>query len=564
MGEQRNSGSRGRTEPSLGDLDELHGRSSSAPPSSSAPSPSESEMVLPGETRKRSRASTPSAPTRSGSRRGWLWPLLAVILLALGTLAWVKQDALRSLFPRTQLNSLLARADKAYAAGHLEGNQGDSARELYEAVRALEPDNEQANAGLRKVGEAELKRARDAMAKGDYADAQSALEDARELLGGGDAVHAVSQKLLQARQSQAQTDALITQAQQALAQGKLDGDQGAARLFRQALKADPDNAVARHGLDKVGDALAGQARSALDNGQLDQADDLIGEIASLMPGYGDLPSLRAHLAQAKQQSEAAIQQHLQQARDALRAGSFTGDGSDNALAQFQAVLKLDPDNAQAKAGVGQVAQALILRANASIDAEDFKQASALLDQAAKLAPHSADLAAARSRLTDQQQTASGQDQAATPLTPKQQARIDGLLKRAKAALDAGDIMLPPGASAYDLYSEVLNIDGNNRAALAGLQGLAAHATTRFDQAMNQGDLAQADKMLKVLEQLVPGDAAQTGMRRRLASAWLDQAENSLNQGNRAAARQAVEAAARLRPDAQRLQALRSRIGNGNG
>ncbi|GAB3026648.1 hypothetical protein GCM10027285_05910 [Oleiagrimonas citrea] len=521
-------------------------------------------MVLPGETRKRSRASTPSAPTRSGSRRGWLWPLLAVILLALGTLAWVKQDALRSLFPRTQLNSLLARADKAYAAGHLEGNQGDSARELYEAVRALEPDNEQANAGLRKVGEAELKRARDAMAKGDYADAQSALEDARELLGGGDAVHAVSQKLLQARQSQAQTDALITQAQQALAQGKLDGDQGAARLFRQALKADPDNAVARHGLDKVGDALAGQARSALDNGQLDQADDLIGEIASLMPGYGDLPSLRAHLAQAKQQSEAAIQQHLQQARDALRAGSFTGDGSDNALAQFQAVLKLDPDNAQAKAGVGQVAQALILRANASIDAEDFKQASALLDQAAKLAPHSADLAAARSRLTDQQQTASGQDQAATPLTPKQQARIDGLLKRAKAALDAGDIMLPPGASAYDLYSEVLNIDGNNRAALAGLQGLAAHATTRFDQAMNQGDLAQADKMLKVLEQLVPGDAAQTGMRRRLASAWLDQAENSLNQGNRAAARQAVEAAARLRPDAQRLQALRSRIGNGNG
>ncbi|KGI77272.1 hypothetical protein [Oleiagrimonas soli] len=559
MGEQRNSGSRGRTEPSLGDLDQLHGRPAAAP--SASPPSAQPDMVLPGETRRRASAPPPPSPRRGGSRRGWLWPVLAVIVIAVGTLAWLNQDALRGLFPRTQLNSLLARADAAYAAGNLEGNDGNSARELYGAVRALEPDNEQANAGLRKVGEAELQRARDAIAKGDYADAQAAVEDARELLGGGDDVHDVSQQLLKARQSQAQTDALITQAQSALAAGKLDGDQGAAKLFQQALKADPDNAVARHGLDKVGDALAGQARAALDAGQLDQADNLIGDIASLMPGYGDLPSLRAHLAQARQQSEAAIQQHLQQASDALRAGKFTGDGDDNALAQFQAVLKLDPDNAQAKAGVGQVAQALILRANASIDAQDFKDASTLLDQAQQLAPHSSDLAAARSRLSSQQQAA-GQDQPATPLSPQQQARVDDLLKRAQAALDAGDIMLPPGASAYDLYSEVLNIDGNNRDALAGLQGLAGHARIRFDRAMSKGDLAQASKMLSVLEQLVPGDTSQVGMRRRLASAWLDQAEKRLDEGNRAAAQQALQAAGKLRPDAPRLQALRTRLGNG--
>lgn len=552
MGEQRNPGKRSRTEPSLGNLDQLDDSPGAPEPTLHAQAPAD-DGRLDGVSRH-------GARPKVRRRAIWVWPLAGVLLAGLAVLAWVNQDTLRSLLPRTQLNSLLARADQAYAAGHLEGNDGTSARELYEAVRALEPDNEQAHAGLEKVGQAELDRARKAMQSGNYAAAQFALQDARELLGGGSEVDALAQRLLKARQSQAQTDALIMQAQQALADGQLDGDHGAAHLFRQALAADPDNAVARHGMDQVGDALAAQARSALDAGQLDQADALIGKIAGLMPGYGDLPALRARLSQAQQQSQAAIHAHLQKAQAALRNGNFTGSGDANALAQFQAVLKLDPDNAQAQAGVGQVAQALVVRANASIDAKDADAADALLKQAAMLAPHSADLVAARSRLAnlrDDLDHSLPQKQ----LDPKQQAHVDSLLKRARAALQAGDILLPPGASAYDLYSQVLAIDGNNADALEGLQGLAAHTTTMFDQSLNSGDLAQADKMLNVLGQLVPGDAAQVDMRHRLADAWLDRAEKSIDAGNRAAALQALDAARKLRPDAPRIDALRTRMGN---
>lgn len=559
MGERRQPESRRRAEPSLGNLDQVQGDTParSPAPASAKTTPSAAPSV-PGE--KRARPGKP--PVKPGRR--WKWLLLAAIVVILASLVLIFHKPLRSrfmaYFPRTQLNTLLVRADKALAEGHLEGNDGNSARELYGAVRALEPDNEHAIEGLRKVGNAELERARKAIAAHDYATAQSSLEDARSLLGGGDAVHAVAQQLIQARQSQAQTAALIAQARKALAQGQLDGAEGAAALYRQALQAEPDNAVARHGLDKVGDALASQARTALGNGKLDQADDLIGQIASLMPTYGDLPALRAALSQARQKNQAAVEDHLQKADDALRAGKVSGPGDDNALAQYQAALQVDPGNVKAKAGLGQVAQALLLRASASIDAADYNDASQLIDQAAKLAPHSADLAAVRSRLQAVQAQAA--QAAAAHLNPQQKARVASLLARAQAALKAGDILTPPGASAYDLYSEVLNIDGSNPDALHGLQGLAGHATTRFNRALNAGDLPEAGKMLDVLGQLVPGDASQQALRRRLADAWLDRAEKSLGAGDREAARQALDAASKLRPDAPRVQSLRTRI-NGN-
>src|SRR5699024_2647688 len=101
---------------------------------------------------------------------------------------------------------------------------------------------------------------------------------------------------------------------------------------------------------------------------------------------------------------------------------------DNALHEFQAALKLDPGNAAAKAGIRQVAQALVLRANAAIDGGDADQAKALLDKAAGLAPKLPAVAAARSRLDESPAPASGgvaaADSLAHPaLTPLQKVEV---------------------------------------------------------------------------------------------------------------------------------------------
>lgn len=538
---------RGRTEPTIGNLDNLD-----AP----APAPNAADdlpRVMVDTPRRSSSRRAPPAP-----RQTWRGLLLLLLLALLVVLAWINQDRLRALLPRTDLNTTLTQAEQALEAGHLDGNDGTSARELYEAALAREPDNEQARAGMQRVGNAELARAGSALAAGRYSDAEDAIASARELLGGGSEVDKLAGQLNAARHSQTGNNALIERAQQALAAGKLSGDDGAAALFRRALDAEPDNAVARHGLDKVGDALAAQARKALQGGDSAGAAATVDAIGRLLPRYSDLPALRASLAQAQKQSDASVQEYLAKGQADLRAGRFTGDGDDNALAQYRAALAIDPDNAQARAGLGQVAQALVLRANAAMDGDDAAQAGKLLDAAAALAPKSADLAAARSRLKELQEN---QDiAAATPQpTPEQAAKVAQLLSRAQAAARAGDIMLPPGASAYDLYRAALAIDGNNDQARAGLQDLPAATGKLFEQALGAGDLGRAGDLLATLGDLAPGDAGQQALSQRLADAWLDRAERSIDQGDNAGARRALDAARRLRPAAPRLQELDARV-----
>jgi hypothetical protein len=558
---------RGRTEPTLGRLDDFD---KPAPPVDDG-----LPHFVVDEPRRRTGGPTP--PPRRARKRGWLIPVLVLVLIGAVTGLWLQQDRLRNLVPSTELNDVLTQANQALDAGKLDGTQGDSARELFEKARDQQPDSDQARDGLRRVGQAEVARADQALTAGRLDEAEAALNVARELLGGGNDVEQLSARLSQARNPQGHTESLIDQAQQAFAAGKLDGDDGAGALYRRVLDADKSNAVAARGLDKVGDALAAQARQAIADNDRAKANALVDRIAILVPGYGDLPSLRASLAENRKQDDSAVTALIQQGNDAMRAGRFTGDGDDNALARFRAVLATDPDNADARAGLGQVAQALIVQANAALDSEDDAQASRLLDQAAKLAPKSAELAAARARIgggeaktgkhaasSDAVAAADGGDtaEASLAVSPEQKAKVAALVGRAQAAASRGDIMDPPGDSAYDLYRNALAIDGNDPAARAGLQGLPGQVEKLMQQAVANGNVKRAEDLYATLSDLAPGDASQGEMRHRLGSAWIDSALQRSSQGDRQGAFQALDRARHYVPDDPRLQGAYERIATG--
>ncbi|OOG45575.1 hypothetical protein [Rhodanobacter sp. C01] len=547
-----------RTEPTLGDLDHLD------EPRASSGDGLPEVKVEPRHTRART-----VSPPRRGGRRGWLVPLLLLLVIGLVTALWLNRDWLSSKVPRTDFNNVLGQAQQALQAGHLDGQDGTSARELFQQALALEPDNDRARAGLRQVGQAELSKADAALQAGQLAQATQQAAAARELLGGGSDIDRLDQSIARAHATQVTTVDLVDRAQQALAAGQLDGPQGAGALYRQLLQADPGNAVAAHGLDQVGDALAVQARKAFDAHDSAQANANIEQLAALQPNNGALPALRALQAQVQQQDNSALDTALKQGRDALRAGRIGGPGDDTALAYFKAALALDPDNAQAKGGLGDVAEALTVQANAAIDASDITQAGKLLDQAAALAPKSADLAAARARLANALQVqgaaaAPSDDDgvappAQAPLSPQQGAAVTQLVQRAQVATRNGNIMMPPGDSAYDLYRSALAIDGNNAAALQGLQGLPGQVEQQFNQDLASGQLKRAGDMLANLADLAPGDAAQGPLGNRLASAWLDQAEQQLSSGDRAGAAQSLDQARKLAPNHPRLLDLSARL-----
>jgi cellulose synthase operon protein C len=120
-------------------------------------------------------------------------------------------------------------------------------------------------------------------------------------------------------------------------------------------------------------------------------------------------------------------------------------------------------------------------------------------------------------------------------------------------------MSPPGDCAYDLYRGALAIDGNNPQALAGLQGLPGLVQQQFNQALRDGNLNKAGSLLDALGNLEPGDAALSISRQRLAYAWVDQAEQQFDSGDRNNAASSLLQGQRLLPEDPRVRELAARI-----
>jgi len=553
-----------RTEPVLGDLDQLD--APRAPVTDGLP-----QVSVEPRKRHGNKAAAP-AHRRPPRNNRWMPILLVLVIVLVGAL-WLNQNRLRNMLPRTDFNTLLVQAQQALQEGRLDGQDGSSARELFQAAMALEPDNESAREGLRQVGRAELAQADAALQAGNLTIAAQQAAVARELLGGGSDIDRLDRAISSARAAQVKTVDLVDQARQAMAAGRLGGEDGAGALYQRVLRVDPDNAVAAHGLDQVGYALAVQARQQLDTKDNAAADASIEQLAALQPNNGALPALRALQAQIRKQDRAALDAALEAGREALRAGRIGGSGDDTALIHYKAALKLDPDNAEARAGLGRVAQAVIVQASAALDAGDMEQARRLLDHAQALAPKSADLVAARARLeqaapsspeavptTAGEETDGRMDEPSPPsVSPEQKAAVARLVQRARVATSHGDIMMPPGDSAYDLYRSALAIDGNDIDALNGLQALPGQVEQQFNQALVDGNLARADDMLANLAELAPGGATQGVLANRLASAWLDRAEQQLARGDRIGASQTLERARKLAPGHPRVADLSARL-----
>ncbi len=533
----------GRAEPRLGRIDDIA-----------------AAAVAPA---MRAQRAVPAAPVRRRRGRGML--LAAAMLLGVVAAAWHYQDALRHLLPRTEFNDTLSRAQKALDAGHLTGHQGDSARELYLAARAQDPDNDIARRGLEEVAKRLLDQAQQALARDDLSAAQSALDTARDLLGGGIEVDRLAQaiKQRQARQS-AQTDATaqsLERAAAALAAGRIVGADGAATLYQGVLAQDAGNAIAQAGLRKCADALAEQARAALAAGDLDGASARSDDIARILPGYPGQTELLGAIARARDaqraQREARLQELLDRADASAREGRLSG-ADDAALELLRAAQQLDPHNARVQQGLRRVAQAFVVRANAAIDDANPDAAEHLLASAARLAPDSPDVRAARLNLRELRERLSI-DAQRTPITAQQARQVQRLVAEAARAAQAGQFIVPPGDSAYDKYRAALAIDGQSAAARAGMAQLPGLARQALARALNEGAPQRARNLLDAIRQIAPDDPELPALGEKLANAFLDQADQRIGEGRRDDATRALDAARALSPTSPRLAPLQRRL-----
>lgn len=497
---------------------------------------------------------SPPVPRRS-ARAAWIGLALgAIVALAFVLVHWRGAIGAR-LAPSAPQTRLQQQAAAALRAGKLSSPDGRGARELYQAALARDPDDLSAREGLVRVANAALAQAQAAIDGHHPEVARRDLDLARDLSAPVAAIDRVEASLRRQTGSEAQLGELLSKADAAAAAGKLDGgDASALALYQQALAMAPDNALV---LDRraalLSRLLAGEG-PLLAKGDLDGARALVERVASVDPGHLDLPNAKSQLAAAVQRRQREQDKMLDRADADLRAGKI-----DAAVATWRQVLAQTPDSARAHAGIRAAAEAFVRQGDRALAQFEFATAQLALDKARALAPElpSVRLAEQRMHQLRVQRSGLGHDARDT-------ARIGQLLAAADAAMARGDLVDPPGDSAFDLLHQAVAIAPGDARVIAANHRFVATVNTCIQSAMTDNRLGRATGCLDALATVRPAYAALPSLRTTLARRWLDYADERIGAGEFDAAARAVESAQRLAPRDPAVAAMAARLRQARG
>ena len=212
--------------------------------------------------------------------------------------------------------------------------------------------------------------------------------------------------------------ALLRKADQALAADHLiePKENSALALFQQVFEADKNNAQAKDGVEKIHNLLLQQTQAALDRGDEKESARLIAQFAALPGSEDEVAGLRGRERILHQ-----VNPLLSHAADLLRQGHALEPPGDNALTVYRQVMKLDPGNKLADAGLTQIESSFIERALAAAAQDNFDDADKILSDASAIHPGSQPLQDTRSRIEG-----------------IRRKRAENTLAQANSALDAGD------------------------------------------------------------------------------------------------------------------------------
>jgi formylglycine-generating enzyme required for sulfatase activity len=214
-----------------------------------------------------------------------------------------------------KLRALLERADKALAAGRLDGDQ-DGAVALYLRAAKEKPDSRRAAQGVIDVRARLVAQAGREIALGNAEEASAQLALLRRLPGSTDELARLTAGL----QTLDTVRPLLTKAAGLLRQGKADQPVGGSALdvYRQVQRLDPQNAVAEQGILDVQRAVLDRALAAVAKNDFATAQKVLAEARAIRPGAQQLHEVRQRVESMR---TARAQGVLAQAQSALDAGN---------------------------------------------------------------------------------------------------------------------------------------------------------------------------------------------------------------------------------------------------
>lgn len=215
-----------------------------------------------------------------------------------------------------ELTAMLDRADKALQADRLVGGK-DSAAVMFMGVLKEKGDSQRALAGMDEVRARLAAEIEQDIALGDADAARDALSALKALPSSAPEVGPLQEKLALLDKVRP----LLGKAATQLQEGKASQPHGDSALdtYRQVLQLDPDNAVAEQGVTQVQRAVLDKALAAVAQNDFATADAALAEAAAIQPESQALQDTRGRIEGMRRQSGAAM---LAQARSALDAGNI--------------------------------------------------------------------------------------------------------------------------------------------------------------------------------------------------------------------------------------------------
>ncbi|KDE90178.1 hypothetical protein D7Y57_14810 [Stenotrophomonas maltophilia] len=485
------------------------------------------------------------------ARRVWRWALLAALAVFV-LLVLLRKPLADWFWDEPQIEQLLAEGDRALAAGRLSDADGSGARERYQAVLALDGDRPQARQGLANTGAAALQQARDRLHAGDLDGSAQALALARELQVPQGEADAVARQLQARRSAGAGIGALLAQARNAFAAGRLDdGDSSALPLFQRILALQPDNLPALEGREDALSDLLLQARTLAGRGELAEAAAILRRARQFDAGHADLPASEEALARA-------VDQRLQQAQRALQRQQL-----DAAAQGFLAVLAVAADDPNAQRGREQALQAVVARSQTSADDFQFDAAQRDAALAAELGASQAIRQQLAQRLQRARQAQQALQQPAIS-TAQRERQLRDHLRKIERAERAGQWISPPGHSAFDALREAQSLAPRDTRVKAAAARLLPASRRCFDDNLRQNRVQAAGACLQAWQTLSPTAAGLPSARLRLAQRWLAIGSERLGNGDLAFAAHAAEQARLLQPELAELSAFEDRLRRAGG
>ena len=471
----------------------------------------------------------------------------AIAVFGVALLLWVREPVSDWLWPDTRVQQLREQAEHALQNGVLTRSDGRGARELFEAAIALDPDRPETRYGLILVGQAALAQADAAISEERFSDAHAALALARELAVPRAQTEAVAVRLRRNEFGGSGVELLLAQAAAARDDGRLDGAEDAALpLYERILILQPNHTQALEGReDSLADLLQ-LSRQALERGELAEARRLNDRVQAADPGHVGLPDALAEFSDA-------LRERLRAAGTDLRRRRLA-----QALAHYDAVLAVDPDNQEAAQGRIHVANAFADLSERHAADFRFVQAVAALQEAQAIAPDAPAVTAARQHLARARQSRASLDSAMPGEDTRR--RVQRLLQEAAAAESRGDLMSPPGASAFDKIRAARALAPDEKAVETAAARLLPAARSCFEQALRANRLNAAGACLDALQALdSEGSPASRDARIRLAQRWIAVGDERLGAGELTEARRARDAASALDPQAEGLAEFSARL-----